>query len=150
MTEGTGHLTCPSGQPDMADAQVFGVINGTPLEPRVSYLKKDAVVDLSQLPNMAPLLPGHVFRISARCEQRRCIHFSGERCALAKRIVDELPAVVEQLPPCQIRPTCRWYQEQGRNACLRCPQVVTYAAESMKPLAQIAMPSGSEASIDNV
>ena len=149
MPESTTHLTCPSGQPDMADAQVFGVINGTPLEPRVSYLKKEAIVDLSQLPNMAPLLPGHVFRIAARCEQSRCIHFSGERCGLAQRIVDQLPEVVENLPMCQIRPTCRWYLEQGRHACLRCPQVVTYAAESMNPLVQIAMPSGSELPSDN-
>jgi hypothetical protein len=141
MTEKTAHLTCPSGQPDMVDAQVFGVINGTPSEPRVSYLKTEAIVDLSRLPNMAPLLPGHVFRISARCEQSRCVHFSGEQCGLAKRIVDGLPAVVEHLPACQIRPTCRWYQEQGRSACLRCPQVVTYAAESLQPLVRIAMPS---------
>jgi hypothetical protein len=144
MTEETAHLTCPSGQPDMVDAQVFGVINGTPSEPRVSYLKREAIVDLSRLPNMAPLLPGHVFRISARCEQNRCVHFSGERCALAKRIVDDLPIVVEHLPSCQIRPTCRWYQEQGRHACLRCPQVVTYAAENLQPLARIAMPSDPE------
>jgi hypothetical protein len=93
--------------------------------------------------------PGHIFRISARCEQGGCTHFSGHSCALAKRIVDDLPAVVEQLPACQIRPTCRWYHEQGRDACVRCPQVMTYAAESMKPLARVAMPPNQENSIDD-
>jgi hypothetical protein len=148
MTEKTTQLLCPSAQPDMTGATVFGVINGTPEEPRVSYLKKEAIVDLSRLRNMGPLLPGHVFRIAAQCEQNRCVHFSGERCALAKRIVDDLQPVAEHLPSCQIRPTCRWYEEHGSAACLRCPQVVTYVAESMRPLARIAMPNDPEHAAD--
>jgi hypothetical protein len=43
----------------------------------------------------------------------------------AQRIVEGLAPVVNALPPCQIRPTCRWFRQEGRNACLRCPQVVT-------------------------
>lgn len=149
MTEKAVTLTCPSAQPDMAGASAFGIINGTPEEPRVSYLKKEAIVDLSRLPNIGSLLPGHIFRIAAQCEQSRCVHFSGKRCALARRIVDNLSPVVEQLPLCQIRPSCRWYAEQGSAACLRCPQVVTYAAESMRSLTQIAMPNDSEHSTNN-
>jgi len=33
------------------------------------------------------------------------------------------------LPACLIRATCRWYQQEGKAACHRCPQVVTYIAE---------------------
>jgi hypothetical protein len=54
-----------------------------------------------------------------------CRHFKGNACTLAHRIVDGLAPVVNALPPCQIRPTCRWFRQEGRNACLRCPQVIT-------------------------
>ncbi|WP_313917537.1 hypothetical protein, partial [Tahibacter sp.] len=57
--------TCPSAQPDMRDALVFGVINGTPTAPRVAYLRRDAVVPLADLPDLRGLQPGHVFRIAA-------------------------------------------------------------------------------------
>ena len=33
--------------------------------------------------------------------------------------------VVGALPRCAIRPTCRWFRQEGREACLRCPQVAT-------------------------
>lgn len=134
--------TCPSAQPDMRDALVFGVINGTPAEPRVAYLRRDAVVALDALPDLGGLQPGHVFRIAAKCEQSGCVHFDGQQCALARRIVDRLDAVVDTLPPCQIRATCRWYAEQGAQACYRCPQVVTYAAEDQTALVAAALPPG--------
>jgi hypothetical protein len=53
------------------------------------------------------------------------VHFDGARCQLAARIVEMLPEVTESLPPCTIQPTCRWYRQEGRAACFRCPQVVT-------------------------
>lgn len=137
---------CPSAQPDMEGAAVFGIVNGTPEVPRVSYLKKEAVVDLDRLPDLGPLKPGHLFRISATCEKSRCIHFSGERCMLAQRIVDKLPPVVDRLPPCQIRRDCRWHAEQGPAACYRCPQIVTYAAENMHSLVDIAVPASTRVS----
>ena len=69
--------------------------------------------------------PTEALRIAARCETSRCVHFDGQRCALARKIVDELPEVVDALSACSVRSSCRWYAEQGRAACLRCPQVVT-------------------------
>jgi hypothetical protein len=35
--------------------------------------------------------------------------------------------VVDALPACAIRPACRWWQQEGKAACQRCPQVVTQA-----------------------
>lgn len=141
MARTNSETTCPSAQPDMQDALVFGVINGTPTEPRVAYLRRDAVVPLDALPDLHGLQPGHVFRIAAKCEQSGCVHFGNGRCALAQRIVDQLDPVVNTLPPCQIRATCRWYAEQGAEACYRCPQVVTYAAEDQNALVAAAMPN---------
>ena len=54
-----------------------------------------------------------------------CRHFAGGDCTLAQRIVATLDPVVSELPACQIRKTCLWFHQEGKDACLRCPQVVT-------------------------
>ena len=113
----------------MAGARPFGVIGGTVDEPRVAFLKAEAVADAEAYVDRAPVEATRVFRFAAACEQTRCVHFDGSRCTLAQRIVAKLPSVVETLPPCLIRSTCRWYAEQGGAACLRCPQVVTLVPE---------------------
>jgi hypothetical protein len=116
---------CPSAQPDMLGARAFGVILGSTEVPQVAYLKAEATVDLSRLRRLRDLEPTEVFRIAARCEESRCAHFNGTRCTLAQRIVEQLPPVVDALPPCTVRSSCRWYLEQGKEACFRCPQLVT-------------------------
>ncbi|MEH2255413.1 hypothetical protein [Nostoc sp.] len=41
------------------------------------------------------------------------------------RIVEKLLPVAEALPPYSIRRDCRWWQQEGKAACMRCPQVIT-------------------------
>jgi hypothetical protein len=118
-------LRCPSAQPGMAEVQVLGVVSGSAEEPRISYLNEYVRASPELLQRAAPVAPTEVLRLAARCEERRCTHFDGERCQLAARIVAMLPEVTDALPSCIIRPACRWYAEEGRQACLRCPQVVT-------------------------
>ena len=129
---------CPSAQPDMEDARVFGVISGTPEEPRIAYLRSDAKLEPEKLTELGPLEPTHVFRFSAKCEENRCAQFDGTRCNLGRRIVEGLDPVVDALPSCQIRPNCRWYAENGKDACLRCPQVVTLIPRDKGRLSQVA------------
>jgi hypothetical protein len=125
----------------MADARVFGVLSGTAAEPRIAYLKPGANVDIGALPrDDEGVKITEVFRLAARCEEHRCTHFDGSRCTLAKRIVATLPPVVDALPQCQIRPTCRWYAEQGRRACFRCPQVVTVVPKRDDAINRAAAP----------
>jgi hypothetical protein len=138
-------LTCPSAQPDMEGARVFGVIGGTVQEPRVSYLRADALVTRAMLASVAPADPTRVFRFAAPCEEARCVHFDGSRCQLAGRIVEKLDPVVDALPPCLIRPTCRWYAEQGGAACHRCPQVVTMIPKAEDRLNEAARPPAPDA-----
>jgi hypothetical protein len=64
-------------------------------------------------------------RLAAKCETAACKHYTGSSCALATKIVARLDPVVDVPPPCSIRPSCRWYDERGKAACVRCPQVVT-------------------------
>ena len=122
-------LLCPSAQPDMKDARILGVVSGTAEAPGLVYLNGHLPVTDELLASAAPAKPGQIFRIAARCDENGCTHFDGTRCRLATRIVQILPAVTEGLPACVIRPTCRWYQQEGRDACLRCPQVITETYE---------------------
>ena len=73
------------------------------------------------------MAPDEVFRIAAPCACSGCGHFDSTQssCTLAQKIVRWVPMVSESLPVCSIRSECRWWQQEGRAACLRCPQVVT-------------------------
>lgn len=120
----TNVIQCPSAQPS-ADGVVIGVVTGTAETPRIGYLKEPQPVTDQILALTAPVAPAQVFRMAAPCMGDGCKHFSEGDCSLVKRIVASFDPVVQGLPPCRIRPTCRWFQQEGRKACLRCPQVVT-------------------------
>lgn len=115
----------------MGGVQILGVISRDTDEPRLAYLDEPVAVTPEHLELAAPLDVSQVFRLSARCEESKCTHFDGARCQLAVRIANLLPEVVDTLPACTIRPECRWFRQEGRAACLRCPQIVTgnYAAD---------------------
>jgi len=123
-------LLCPSAQPGMKASRVLGVVGGTAERLELAYLDQALPVSEEVLRLSAPLKPTEVFRFAAPCEERACRHFDGARCRLATRIVQILPAVTEALPACTIRAACRWYQQEGKAACLRCPQVVTQTYEA--------------------
>jgi hypothetical protein len=77
-----------------------------------------------------PAAPNEVLRIAAPCAERACLHFDGASCRLIARIVDSLPPAVAKPPPCAIRTTCRWWKQEGRDACIRCPRIVTQSRSS--------------------
>ena len=131
-------LKCPSAQPGMGDVQVLGVVSRDADEPRLAYLDEPVAVTPEIVALAAPVAVSQVFRLSARCEEARCTHFDGTRCQLAVRIAQLLPEVVDSLPACSIRPECRWFRQEGRAACLRCPQIVTGNCEADERLRQVA------------
>lgn len=138
--------SCPSAQPDMMEARVIGVLGGSAAEPRIAYLAQEAVIPAAEMPPTPDVDPVEAFRLAARCEDHRCaqhvVGVDGGRCGLGARIVAQLQPVVARLPPCTIRATCRWYAEQGREACLRCPQVVTLIPRDGSLLSRAAQPAG--------
>jgi hypothetical protein len=110
----------------MADAKVFGVMTGKPdAGLRVGYLTEAQPVTPAILDAAAPAKPTEVMRIAAPCMGKGCLHFDGANCLLATRVATMLDPVVRTLPRCAIRPTCRWFRQEGPAACFRCPQVVT-------------------------
>jgi hypothetical protein len=126
----------------MAEARVIGVLGGSAGAPRIAYLAQEAVIPAAEVPPTPGVDPVEAFRFAARCEDSRCAQHvqgaEGGRCGLGQRIVAQLDPVVASLPSCTIRATCRWYAEQGREACLRCPQVVTLIPRDGSRLARAA------------
>ncbi len=108
----------------MDEPQVFGIVAGTARAPRVGYLTRPVHPD-DLAGSLSDIEATRVLRIAARCEESRCVHFDGDCCSLGQRVRETLPPVVDILPRCSIRATCRWYSEQGGAVCHRCPQVVT-------------------------
>ena len=133
-------LLCPSAQPGMTGLRLLGVIESTPDGARVAYLNEDIPVTDQLLGQTGSLPPTRVFRLAGNCEERSCTHFANHRCNLVSRIVDILPAVVDGLPVCLIRSTCRWYMQEGHNACVRCPQVVTELTDPTDDFKRAALP----------
>ena len=139
-------LKCPSAQPGMGDVQVLGVVSRDGAAPRLAYLDQPMAATPEILELAAPVAVSEVFRLSARCEEQKCMHFDGTRCQLAVRIAKLLPEAVDTLPACNIRPDCRWFRQEGRAACMRCPQLVTGNAEADEVLQRVAgMPQPAEA-----
>jgi hypothetical protein len=101
----------------MGDVQVLGVISHDAEEPRLAYLDEPVAATPEILELAAPVAVSEVFRLSARCEEKKCTHFDGARCQLAVRIAKMLPPVVDTLPACNIRRECRWFRQEGRAAC---------------------------------
>jgi hypothetical protein len=135
---------CPSTQPKMGDAVIFGVVGGTVESPKVAYLNESQPVTKEILALSTPAKPTEVFRMASSCQESACKHFDGSNCRLATSIVDRLPSVVDTLPACQIRPDCRWWQQEGKSACFRCPQIVTDNYSSSEIIRQVSNPNNYE------
>jgi hypothetical protein len=140
-TTANRNTLCPSARPESLDGVVFGVVLGTATEPRISYLKQPLPIADELMAKASPVTPAEIFRTAASCAQSACQHFDGKDCRLAMRIVEKLPVVVEELPPCSIRRNCRWWQQEGKAACMRCPQIVTDDYAPSEQLRQAADPA---------
>src|SRR6266446_6141388 len=131
-------LMCPSAQPDMEDSVVLGVLQDTSEGWRLAWIERPQPVTPELLSLTREVDPRNIFRFAARCEEQKCVHFDGQDCQLATRIVQILPRAVDVLPPCSIRPECRWYQQEGKSACFRCPEVVTHLEKASAEMIRAA------------
>jgi hypothetical protein len=128
----------------MAGARPFGVLAGSVDAVRIAFFKKDAMQNFDWRQRFGTLEATQVFRFAATCEKSACGHYdaAADKCALGSRVATALPPVTDALPPCLVRPTCRWHAEQGSAVCLRCPQVTTMIPAGQGPLQSIAAPTG--------
>jgi hypothetical protein len=118
-------LLCPSAPPSADESVLIGVVTGAPGQARVVPTARPMPVTHELLQMAEPVRPSEVFRFAAACRDEQCVHFKNNACQLAARSVHLLEAVSEELPPCPIRPKCRWFRQEGPAICKRCPQVIT-------------------------
>jgi hypothetical protein len=116
---------CPSAQPGMDNARILGVVQQDGPTPMLAYLDQHVPATPDVLAMAAPLKPTEVFRLAATCAEHTCPHWDGADCRLATRVVQLMPPAVDGLPPCLIRKECRWYSQEGGDACRRCPGITT-------------------------
>lgn len=126
-------LLCPSAQPDTPNSTALGVMTGTVDAPYFMHFQTPQAVTDELLALAQPVMPTEVFRFAAPCAENKCVHFDGESCQLVKNVVHQYSEATQHLPRCHIRSTCRWWQQEGASACLRCPQVVTDGPRQEEP-----------------
>jgi hypothetical protein len=129
---------CPSARSEVSGSLVLGIVVGSVEEPRVTYLTEPLAVTDQLLALAEPVTPTEIFRFAAPCAKKACQHFDSSDCRLVQRIVSQSPTVVEALPPCQIRDNCRWWQQEGKAACYRCPQIVTDKYNSSDVMSEVS------------
>ncbi|HTB97597.1 MAG TPA: hypothetical protein VK716_11350 [Terracidiphilus sp.] len=132
--------SCPSAQPEMQGAVVLGVRQPSESGPQIAYVDQMLPVTNDLLAITGSVKPTEVLRFAAPCQAGKCRHFNGTDCRLVTRIVQILPAVVDTLPPCALRATCRWFGQEGRPACFRCPQIVSEVSDPSPDLQRAAAP----------
>lgn len=132
---------CPSAQPGQDGAFAFGVVGGTPGERRVGYLQGRVPVSDELLALSGPVKPTEVFRFGAPCVGTACSHFNGSTCQLATKLVQLAPAITRDLPACHLRPDCRWWKQEGKAACMRCPAIMTDSYHPSEEIRLAADPS---------
>lgn len=116
---------CPSAQPAMEGAFAFAVVGGVAGEDGAAYLAERVPASADLLALAAPVEPTEVFRFAAPCAGTGCQHFDGADCRLAVKLVQLTPPAGRALPACRVRPDCRWWRQEGKAACFRCPEIVT-------------------------
>lgn len=115
---------CPSGAAELPGAEIFAIV-GAGEGGAVGYLDRTVPVDEKALALAAPLAPANVYRVAVPCAAGGCVHFEHGCCQIAERMVRHLAPAAAALPPCAIRPACRWWRQAGAAACRRCPEVAT-------------------------
>jgi len=134
-------VLCPSADPSWSGSVAIGIVGGTVAEPRVGYLVEPMPVTEQLLSLTEPIEPSEVLRFAAPCAGDSCQHFDGHDCRLISKVVALLPSVVTVLPPCKIRRGCRWWLQEGRAACMRCPQVVTDNKNPSEAMTEVSDPT---------
>jgi len=120
-------LFCPSAQPCLERSMILAVVQNGGDESSVKMLDHPVKVTEGTLLAFVgnQVRPTQLFRFAAPCEESGCSNWNGSHCRVAERLVQIRPTSPAELPKCRLRPVCRWFEEQGREVCFRCPQVLT-------------------------
>lgn len=113
-------LLCPSA-PLYQGSRLLGVVK----EDAVDILSTPIEVDefFARAANTGKEAE-HKFRFVNKCVKSGCAQWTGSECGVIKRVLTAMEEKLEaELPNCSIRPECRWYAQEGANACKACTSV---------------------------
>lgn len=117
-------LLCPSyvAKPG---ALLYGVVNA---EGQTEYLEEPIQVNQTFVTEAKKgRTPEARFRFAGTCIEKGCKQWDTTQagCGLVGMIVENMNRQAEaSLPECGIRPTCRWFAQQGSLACASCPEII--------------------------
>lgn len=115
-------LLCPSyvAKPG---ASLFGIVQE---DGKVEYLPEPIPIDKTFVEEAAKGRPAEErFRFSGNCAKGGCHQWDGHQCGLVGKIVKALDRSLEgSLQPCPIRERCRWFAQQGAQACANCNEII--------------------------
>jgi hypothetical protein len=121
--------SCPSSVASPG-ATLLGMVNDSGV---LGYIETPVEIDesfIEQAGEGAEL--ERSFRFSSKCIKTGCGQWQDGQCGVIKKVMSLNPdwhLNNPQLPSCSIRPTCRWFSQEGANACSYCPYVVTNMLE---------------------
>jgi hypothetical protein len=118
--------TCPSA-PCEEGSILIGIVGR---DNRVGYVNPPLPLNESFMEQVhsRSRTPQERFRFASPCTEGRCVQWTGDRCGVIELVLAQSSDVntdAESLPPCGIRASCRWFEQEGRSACKVCPLVVT-------------------------
>lgn len=109
---------CPS-YVGKVGAQLFGVVNK---DGKVQFITPLAVTEefIQQNDNLEQR-----FRFTGKCVEKGCAQWDNEesKCSLSKKVQNLETIKNTELSFCPIRSQCRWFSQDGKNACFSCNEV---------------------------
>jgi len=71
--------------------------------------------------------PEKRFRFASPCKGGACANWNGQSCGVPDQVkhLTPTPMHTTKPPECGIRVDCRWYQQEGVQACFFCVSVTT-------------------------
>lgn len=109
---------CPS-YVGKVGAQLFGVVNK---DGRVQFITPLTVTEefIQQNDHLEQR-----FRFTGKCVEKGCAQWDNEesKCSLSKKVQDLDITKSTELIFCPIRSQCRWFSQDGNEACFSCNEV---------------------------
>lgn len=140
---------CPSGDPNAPETVVLGVQSYERGE--VTYLAQPipAAEALSLVPE--GIAPSRILRFASHCDAK-CSNRVGDDCGLINRMLAIPVAAAESgeaaVPRCHLRAHCKWWEQVGTQACLRCPAVSTLHSANDEFGELVANPATTKEQLD--
>jgi hypothetical protein len=123
-------LTCPSSSCG-PDAVLLGMVGS---DGRVGYVTRPIFVSkvFIELVQKEEIPAERRFRFASTCVEAACAQWSDGGCsAIKSALADGRPGnAPTDRPRCGIRVSCRWFAQEGVQACAACPEIVTDATKT--------------------